>query len=60
MAGPNTIAIVSSENLDVCEKLSIPAVLRGLVLEVVISAVVIENHSAYAEAAVSADDHRWL
>jgi hypothetical protein len=60
MAGAYTIAIVSSETQEVCEKLGVPAVLRGLVSEVVVSAVVIEDHSAYAEAALLADDSRWL
>jgi len=60
MAGPNIMAIISSENLALGEKLGIPAALRGLVSEIVVSAVVIENHSAYADAALLADDHRWL
>jgi len=61
MAGETILTIVSSQNQEVCEKLGIPEALRGLSSEIVMSAVVIEDISAYGDAASNlADNSRWL
>lgn len=59
MVGTNTLVIVSSTNQEVCEILGIPASLKGLSGQVLCSAVLIKNHSAYADAVMSLADDRW-
>ncbi|CCM04595.1 uncharacterized protein FIBRA_06777 [Fibroporia radiculosa] len=53
------LAMCSSENLALAERLVVPEKHRGLADTLVVVRVAIENHSAYANAVMHADDIRW-
>ncbi|KII88415.1 hypothetical protein PLICRDRAFT_124713 [Plicaturopsis crispa FD-325 SS-3] len=59
VAGGNVLAFSASENRAIGQRLGIPPVLLGLAGTVLVSCVAIEDVSAYAEAAMQADDIRW-
>ncbi|KAI0670388.1 hypothetical protein C8Q78DRAFT_1035963 [Trametes maxima] len=53
------LVIFASENSGLGQKLGLPGPLLGLASSVVVAHVSIEDHCAYAEAAVHADNARW-
>jgi hypothetical protein len=55
----NVLAFCSSDNGLISQRLNISPSLLGQPGEVLVSQVIIENHSAYAEAAISADGREW-
>lgn len=57
--GSELLAMCSSDNATFGDKLKVPSSHRGLAGNVVVAHVVVEDHSAYAEAVVHADDTRW-
>jgi hypothetical protein len=59
MAGSEVLAFLSSENAFMGKRLQIPSNLLGLSGNVVVTHVVIEDHSAYGDAAVQAETVRW-
>jgi hypothetical protein len=59
MAGIELLVFCSSRNVVLAERLKVPSALLGLAATVLVSHVVIENYSAYADAAVQADTIRW-
>jgi hypothetical protein len=59
MAGVEVLAFCSSQNVILGQWLRMPSVLLGLPATVIVSRVVIANYSAYADAAVKADNVRW-
>jgi hypothetical protein len=59
MIGVEVLAFCSSQNLVMGQRLDVPSVLLGLQATVLVSHVIIENYSAYADAAVKADNVRW-
>lgn len=59
MIGGNLLAFISPENNLLAHKLGFPATLLGLVENIVVSEVVIENDAAYCDAVMKADTARW-
>jgi hypothetical protein len=59
MAGAEVLAFCSAENQSFGQRLNVPPALLGLSGSVLVSLVVIEDHSAYADAAVQVDAVRW-
>jgi hypothetical protein len=59
MAGAEVLAFCSSANSLVAQRLNMPSTLVGVHGDVLVSRVVIENHSAYADAVVQADADDW-
>ncbi|OSC97102.1 hypothetical protein PYCCODRAFT_1419963 [Trametes coccinea BRFM310] len=53
------LVVCDSENSALAQKLAVPAALLGRHDSVVVVHVSIEDHSAYAEAALHADNSRW-
>jgi len=58
MAGVEVLAFCSSQNM-LMKKLDVNSMLLGLPNTVLVSRVVIEDYSAYADAALRADNIRW-
>jgi hypothetical protein len=59
IAGMDVLAFCSSDNVLISQRLNISPSLLGQPGEVLVSQVIIENHSAYADAAVNADGREW-
>lgn len=59
MAGVDLLAFCSSDNALMGQRLNVPAALLGLPGGVLVSRVIIENDSEYANAAFHADEARW-
>jgi hypothetical protein len=59
VAGMDVLAFCSSDNALISQRLNISPSLLGQPGEVLVSRVIIENHSAYADAAVNADSREW-
>lgn len=59
MAGVEVLAFCSSQHTLMSQKLNVPPMLLGLPNTVLVSRVVIEDYSAYADAAIHADSVRW-
>ncbi|KAI0933998.1 hypothetical protein AcV5_005988 [Taiwanofungus camphoratus] len=59
MIGLGLLAMCSSDNKFLGEKLHIPATLLGLGGSILVAQVMIDNDSAYADAVIHADDVRW-
>ena len=59
MAGAEVLAFCSSENSLIAQRLNMPSALVGVPGNILVSRVVIENHSAYADAVVQADAVDW-
>ncbi|PCH37987.1 hypothetical protein WOLCODRAFT_161206 [Wolfiporia cocos MD-104 SS10] len=59
MVSSQTLAICSSENQPLEEKLRVPSDLVGLEDSIIVARVAIENYSAYADTVQNADDTRW-
>lgn len=59
LAGQEVLAISFSGNKSAGQKLGVPEMLRGLSSTVIVSRVVIANHSAYADIACQAEHVRW-
>lgn len=59
MAGVEVLAFCSSDSAPIAQRLNFPSALLGLPGSVLVSRVIIENYSAYAEAALQADGMRW-
>jgi hypothetical protein len=59
VAGMDVLAFCSSNNPSIYQRLNMPPSLLGQQGEVLVSRVIIENHSAYADAAVNADSREW-
>jgi hypothetical protein len=59
VAGVEVLAFCSSQNVVLGKRLDVPPVLLGLPSTVLVSRVFIENYSAYADAAIRADNVRW-
>ncbi|KAH9951478.1 hypothetical protein B0H21DRAFT_888396 [Amylocystis lapponica] len=59
MAGTALVAMCSSENQVLGQKLGMPSTLVGLADGVLVAHVEIVGYSAYADAAIHADDVRW-
>jgi hypothetical protein len=59
LAGHEVLVFWSSGNANVGQLLGAPEMLVGLYGTVVVSRVVIENHSAYADIACQAEHVRW-
>jgi hypothetical protein len=55
----DVLAFCSSDNALISQRLNISSSLLGKSGEVLVSQIIIENHSAYAEAAVNADGREW-
>ena len=55
----DVLAFCSSDNVLISQRLNISPSLLGQPGEVLVSQVIIENHSAYADAAVNADGREW-
>ena len=55
MSGTQVLAFCSSENRDISNRLGVTPHLLGLSGCVLVAHVVIENHSAFAEAAMQSD-----
>lgn len=59
MIGVKLLAMYSSENHEVGERLGAPANLVGLGETILVSQVAIENQSAYVDAIAYADNSQW-
>lgn len=59
MAGVELLVFCSSGNTFLTQRLNIAPALLSPPGGVLVSRVVIENHSAYADAAIRADSVRW-
>ncbi|GLB34874.1 hypothetical protein LshimejAT787_0204390 [Lyophyllum shimeji] len=59
MAGVEVLAFCSSDNTLIAQRLNISPLLLGQPGTVLVARVVIENYSAYADAALDADGRRW-
>ncbi|KAF8077868.1 hypothetical protein FPV67DRAFT_1463251 [Lyophyllum atratum] len=59
MAGVEVLAFCSSDNALVAQRLNISPFLVGQPGSVLVARVIIENYSAYANAALDADGRRW-
>ncbi|KAF8892514.1 hypothetical protein BD779DRAFT_1509427 [Infundibulicybe gibba] len=59
MLGVEVLTFCSSDNLPLAQRLNLPSTLLGIPGSVIASRVVIENYSAYANAALQADSIRW-
>ena len=53
------LVMCASENSVLGQKLGVPGSLMGLASTAIVAHVGIEDHCAYAEAAVHADTSRW-
>ena len=60
MSGPSVLAFFSSENSLVSQRLNVPRNLSGISRSILVSHVIIENHSAYADTAIHAETTVWL
>lgn len=59
LAGNHVLAFYSSANMTIGGQLGAPEMLLGLAETIIVSRVVIQNHSAYADVAVKAEHIRW-
>lgn len=59
MAGMDILVFCSSQNTVIGPLLAFPPVLVGLGETILVSRVVIEDYSAFADAAEHADNVRW-
>lgn len=59
MAGVEIFAFCSADNALINQRLNIPSLLLGQPEDLLVSRVIIENYSAYADAALHADSRRW-
>jgi hypothetical protein len=59
MAGENVFAFCSSDNALIPQRLNLSPLLLCGPGEILVSQVNIENYSAYADAAVNADNREW-
>lgn len=59
IAGMDVLAFCSSDNIFISQRLNISPSILGHAGEVLVSQIIIENHSAYADAAVNADGREW-
>jgi hypothetical protein len=59
MAGVEVLAFCSADNALICQRLNLSPSLLGHPKDLLVSRVIIENYSAYADAALHADSRRW-
>ncbi|KAF9464785.1 hypothetical protein BDZ94DRAFT_1255878 [Collybia nuda] len=59
MAGAEVFAFCSAGNSLISQRLNLPPSLLGHPEDIFVSRVIIENYSAYADAALHADSRRW-
>jgi hypothetical protein len=59
VVGGEVLAFCSSSKAVIGQRLNIPPTLFSLAGDLLVTQVVVEKHSAYADAAVHADSIRW-
>lgn len=59
IAGTEVLAFCSADNALLSQRLNVPPILLGHPEDLIVSRVIIEHYSAYADAAVHADSRRW-
>jgi hypothetical protein len=59
MAGTDVLAFCSSGNLLIAQRLNVPSMLLSVPGDMLVSRVVIENHSAYTDAVLRDNNDSW-
>jgi hypothetical protein len=59
MAGTDVLAFCSSGNLLIAQRLNVPSMLLSVPGDMLVSRVVIENHSAYTDAVLRVNNDNW-